>query len=450
VVSNAGQHVRASLILNIDILDFFPSIHFGRVKGVFQNFPFRFPENVSSLLAHLCCYNKSLPQGAPTSPILSNLICRGLDNQLQRLAFKLRCRYTRYADDFTISTKSRNLPEQLVTFEAGPDSEPVLGEELKQIVSHHDFKFNPRKIRVQRQSQRLEVTGIIVNSKVNVARHFIRNIRAIRHDWEINGLTAAEKRFQDTDRKSRKTGTPSLREHLAGKLDFLRMVRGGDDELYVRYAHSALRLQPRPNGLPLFGKAAQNVNFLSEAIWILEGRDGSGILVAQGTAFALEGSGFVTARHVLEKSAFPAVSWKLQRAVKPHDNYTVLSYRKNADIDIALLKTSACPIAILRRATQQPTISEDLTVAGFPNWNSPGDKLFCSPTKVVQIKTVSAIQYIIISTHIQDGNSGGPVLNNKGTVSGVVVYGHDSPIAPNGVLAINHIDAIKTSPWKAL
>ena len=99
ICSNASEHVGRRLILNIDLRDFFPSIHFGRVRGLFASHPFNFSNVVASTLAQLCTREGELLQGAPTSPIISNLICRRLDTDLWRLTRSLGCKYTRYADD---------------------------------------------------------------------------------------------------------------------------------------------------------------------------------------------------------------------------------------------------------------------------------------------------------------------------------------------------------------
>lgn len=110
IVLNARQHKRAKFVLNIDLEDFFGSINFGRVRGMFMAMPYLLPEKVATVLAQICCYKNSLPQGAPTSPIVSNMICARMDSQLQTLAGKHKCYYTRYADDITFSTRLKEFP----------------------------------------------------------------------------------------------------------------------------------------------------------------------------------------------------------------------------------------------------------------------------------------------------------------------------------------------------
>src|SRR5207302_1692057 len=109
IVSNADRHINKKVILNIDLEDFFPTIHFGRVKGVLKAPPYSLPNEVAQTLGNICCYKRALPQGAPTSPVVSNMVCVSLDSGLRHLAEEHACTYTRYADDITFSTTRRRL-----------------------------------------------------------------------------------------------------------------------------------------------------------------------------------------------------------------------------------------------------------------------------------------------------------------------------------------------------
>jgi RNA-directed DNA polymerase len=97
VVSNAAEHSPARYILNIDLENFFETITFARVRGMFMGKPYLRNSNVATTLARLCCFNGNLPQGAPSSPVISNMIAARLDSQLKVLARTHKCRYTRYA-----------------------------------------------------------------------------------------------------------------------------------------------------------------------------------------------------------------------------------------------------------------------------------------------------------------------------------------------------------------
>src|ERR1044072_7552849 len=89
--TNAAVHVDQRWVFGIDLEDFFPTITERRVRGMFEAFPFEYSKEIAKLLAGLCCHRDSLPQGAPSSPIISNYICRGMDRPLAEPAIRHRC-----------------------------------------------------------------------------------------------------------------------------------------------------------------------------------------------------------------------------------------------------------------------------------------------------------------------------------------------------------------------
>jgi len=116
ILTNAREHVRRRFVLNVDLEDFFPFITFRRVRGMFKSPPYNLNPRVATVLAQICCFSDQLPQGAPTSPVVSNMICGKMDDQLRALARKYKCLYTRYADDMTLSTYQSQLPEALAKY----------------------------------------------------------------------------------------------------------------------------------------------------------------------------------------------------------------------------------------------------------------------------------------------------------------------------------------------
>lgn len=178
IATNARVHSGRNYVFNVDLADFFPSITFPRVRGMFIAKPYQLPPSVATVLAQICCHNNILPQGAPTSPIISNMLCAKMDNELGRLARKYRCRYTRYADDLTFSTDSEYFPDALAKY----DSKGILraGEELKKVISDNGFTIAIKKLRLRRSNVRQQVTGLIVNKGVNV---LLLNLR-----WWYNTL----------------------------------------------------------------------------------------------------------------------------------------------------------------------------------------------------------------------------------------------------------------------
>lgn len=443
VRTNAADHVGARLLLNVDLADFFPSINFGRVYGLFKSHPFDFPPPVAAILAQICCNGNELPQGAPTSPIISNLICRGLDRDLTRFASRFKCRYSRYCDDLTLSTSAVSFPPEVAVAPA-PMMPPSIGESLLAILAHHGFQPNHKKTRVRRRSERQEVTGVIVNQKINTPREFVRNIRSILHDCESRGLTAADDRFQQLiDKKQRRRGgPPPLIRHLNGKLAFLGMIRGTGDPLYVRLAVRARRatgITEKP--IAMRGDSARANDGLVEAVWIILGLDVRGEATVQGTAFSLAGVGIVTARHVFEKEACPR--YELRPAYAPSTRYPVTSIRQHPDVDIAVLGSDAPRFAALCHDGSQQQVGAPVTIAGYPTWReSTQDHLLIARGAVIQMKNVKGIEYLLIDQDIRGGNSGGPLLSASGDVVGVCVYGSDSSIAPNSATSIKHIDQV--------
>lgn len=169
IVSNARPHVGKAAIVRMDLKDFFPSTPALRV-----NYYFRFigwNAEAADLLTKLCTCNNALPQGAPTSPKLSNLLNHRLDSRLAGLAFALGASYTRYADDITYSlhTDSASSIRKLVHLTA------VIAREEGYLVHQRE------KLYVRRKKDRQVVTGLVVNERINLPRHTRRWLRAVEH-----------------------------------------------------------------------------------------------------------------------------------------------------------------------------------------------------------------------------------------------------------------------------
>jgi RNA-directed DNA polymerase len=245
VVTNAKKHVGKKYVLNIDLKDFFPSINFGRVRGVFMAAPYNLNSSVATVLAQICCFNNSLPQGAPTSPIISNMICSKLDSQLRILARDHRCTYTRYVDDITFSTSMPRFPAGLVRINELTGQIEV-GDALDGIIKSNGFQVNPKKVRLEPKHRRQEVTGVITNKFPNVRRKYVRQVRGMLHAWEKHGLEAAQKEFETRPQKGRlpKKTAPSFKQVVMGKIEYLGMVRGRQNLIYRRLRDRFLAQAP--------------------------------------------------------------------------------------------------------------------------------------------------------------------------------------------------------------
>jgi retron-type reverse transcriptase len=193
IVSNAQPHVGAAVVVNLDLKDFFPTVMYPRVKGFFVKLGYS--EATATALALLCTEPdvdeveldgqryyvaqgaRRLPQGAPTSPALTNLLCQRLDRRLKGAARKLGYTYTRYADDLTFSAPKPG---------GGEDVGKLL-RLVRFVVQKEGFKPHPEKTRVLRRGGQQEVTGVVVNDKPGVDRETLRRFRALLHQVEKSG-----------------------------------------------------------------------------------------------------------------------------------------------------------------------------------------------------------------------------------------------------------------------
>lgn len=242
IVTGAKVHVGQHFVFNTDLHDFFPSVRRARVKSRLLLPPFSFTEEVAIAIAGLCTLRVDhpsgddgssgrptyvLPQGAPTSPLLTNAVCDRLDRRLAGLARRRGANYTRYADDITFSSP-HNLYSEGSTFRT----------ELSRILDVEGFTMNEVKTRLQRSGQRQEVTGLVVNRRVNVCRHYVRSLRAVLYVWRRYGYDAALAALLRHDRvvpeRRGRRRLPDLTRVIEGRLLFVRQVRGTADPLYAR------------------------------------------------------------------------------------------------------------------------------------------------------------------------------------------------------------------------
>ena len=235
--TNARIHQRQRWVLRVDLEEFFPSINFGRVRGLFLAAPFAFPPPVATLLAQVCCHDNQLPQGAPTSPLISNLICRSLDRQLFHLSNAARCYYTRYCDDLVFSTGRHSFPSALAVVD--PQTNAIrVGQELRDPIEKNGFRVNDAKTRLRKRTQRQIVTGLVTNVFVNVPRDYVRSVRMLLHIWHRYGEADAMARLGRFQPKNRPPFQPV--PHLAlvarGKVQYVGSVKGWGSSVYLGLA----------------------------------------------------------------------------------------------------------------------------------------------------------------------------------------------------------------------
>ena len=197
---------------------------------------------IANIIASLCCTEMEverktetgewvrvkrnvLPQGAPTSPVITNIVCQRLDFLLTGVAKRFGLKYSRYADDITFSSM-HNVYQ--------PKSEFI--KELDRIVDEQGFYIKKSKTRLQKDGYRKEVTGLLVNEKANVQKRYIKQLRMWMYYWERYGYERASGFFINqyiVDKGHTKNGRPDMASVIEGKLNYLKMVRG-EDELYKK------------------------------------------------------------------------------------------------------------------------------------------------------------------------------------------------------------------------
>jgi RNA-directed DNA polymerase len=182
IFEHARLHQRSRFVLNLDLNDFFPSFNFGRVRGFFmKDRAFELHERVATVVAQIACFENSLPQGSPSSPVIADMLAHILDVRLVRLAKAHRVVYSRYADDLTFSTSQKQFPPDLAHPEPANQSLWSLGATLIATITNADFTINPAKTRMQVRPSRQVVTGLTVNAKVNVSQAYSRSVRSMCH-----------------------------------------------------------------------------------------------------------------------------------------------------------------------------------------------------------------------------------------------------------------------------
>lgn len=258
IVDNAKIHIGQMYVYNIDLKDFFPSVDKSRVWGRLLVAPFNLNtsderKKIANMIAGLSCTpmeverfinnewikiaKSVLPQGAPTSPTLTNAICEKMDIRLSGVAKRFGLNYTRYADDITFSSKHNNYELAPDTFEKIFTASSAFDREVRRIIADQNFHVKESKVRLQKEGYRQEVTGLVVNDKVNVTRRYIKQLRQWLYYWETYGYDKSYTFFlqkYSVDIGLVKKGNPNMMMVLDGKLLYLKMVKGENDGTYIK------------------------------------------------------------------------------------------------------------------------------------------------------------------------------------------------------------------------
>jgi len=456
IVTNAENHLDKRYIFNLDLSDFFGSIHFGRVRNLFKSRPFNFNHSVATILAQICCLYKSpqdnsLPQGAPTSPIISNMIAWKLDSQLQHLAKRTNSTYTRYADDisFSFTCNKTRLPEDIVFFK---DDKAYPGYKLIRIIEENGFKINDEKVRLCSKLTRMEVTGLTVNEFPNVDRQYIRQISSMLYAWRKHGYEAAELEYnQKYNQRKRASNKPKSFLHvIKGKLAFLRSVRTGRDLLFNKLATQFNELVEDKYKFKILEITDSEQNAI-DSLWVIEtcyDDEKGDCKVAQGTGFQLKDVGIVTCAHVVMNEGKPFENIEAFKHSDTINKYKIQVDRvcSHRDVAICLIdnKSKTSPPIFCMEKDSIVEIQKEVKLLGFPAY-APSHSYSIYDSKISKIYKQSNVDKFEIGTQIREGNSGGPVINSESKVVGIALEGATKSEGHNGCLLISEIDEVLNS-----
>jgi RNA-directed DNA polymerase len=257
IVDNAWLHVGRQFVFNIDLKDFFPSIEQGRVWARLQHPPFNFNESngqlfIANFIANISCVEQKvqrytqelgwqtltksvLPQGAATSPLFSNIVSERLDRKLSGLAKSYGLKYSRYADDITFSSDHH-------VYKDGS----IFRRELYKIIRDEGFFINQKKVRLQHQAYKQEVTGLTVNEKTNVNRKWLAELKKWMFLWDRYGKVQAMKWYFEKHKEltgKKQMHVDFFEKHIFGQLHFLSMVKGKEDPVFRKLMEWAVLLR---------------------------------------------------------------------------------------------------------------------------------------------------------------------------------------------------------------
>ena len=223
ILSNARQHLGAKYLLNADFKDFFHQVTAKQIRYIFQSAPFGFSKKLAHLLTKLVTREGRLPMGAPTSPALSNLATIALDQALMEWTAAHQIIYTRFVDDLTFSSK-----EEVIHAEHF--------EVIQSISKQHGFHFNVKKIKFFSEEDSKKVTGLLLNSTIDIDPKFYReldkNLKRLRHIAEASMMLRDIKQA-DLLRQ--------FKQEVDGMVNFIGMIEGYDSPEFRKYRKRVTR-----------------------------------------------------------------------------------------------------------------------------------------------------------------------------------------------------------------
>lgn len=439
IATNAVEHVKKRAIIKIDLKDFFPTIAAGRIRGLLAKHPFPFKGKVLDALTNLVCHAGKLPQGAPTSPVLSNMICYRMDRALLQFARQKKLKYTRYADDIVLSSTMRSAIRDVATY--SESGELRINDHLRKIIESNGFVINEEKTGLFGRGSRQLVTGIVVNEKCNFRRSDYRYLRNLFYYWGKTDVETAAKRYVEyaNGRHYRSRFFTDRGEFIDNK--FIAHIQG----LLAYYTMIVKQNRRRSKPLQTLWTTFSDLTGLSVPEMTPErsilrtdlcyqyrcpGEAHPREYGTRGTGFVLKDHGIVTAYHCfrdpsgkalqsscIKDSFFLYINSHLGEEQFGHDSFT----------GDRILDWAICPIPESFSKIPGLTFDEEYAV-------QEGEKVIAYgyADGKNQLRKVGAIvadilnnNEVIVDRAFIAGMSGGPVLNSRGDVIGLVTQGSE-------------------------
>ena len=430
IITNAQRHVKKKYVFNLDLENFFDQVHFGRVRGMLMKPPYGIGAEAALVIAQIACYKGKLPQGAPTSPILTNMVCAPLDTQLIRLAQKYKLHYTRYADDISFSSYREEIPPAIVYV----DYEGVhIGKELREKLEQNSFVPNEKKTRMFDCRKRQEVTGLVVNQFVNIKREYIKKVRAMLFQCRNDKIYQAAERYielgncknkqildliKNKSDESKEQVIDWFKSVLKGKINYIGEVKGKNNKVFLKYATELNKICNEE--IIHLNSQMELLEKIEKSVFVIE-HDGNGSY-CQGSGFILKNVGLLTNYHVTEENeiynVFTCKSEKVTSLINPGNLLAC-----NREIDYACYNWGGqSEDALLLGNSKNLKIGDKVIIIGYPNYcvgNSPE----IQSVDIISVRKFMKQDIYTVSGRVVHGASGGVVLNLSYEVVGVIRCG---------------------------
>lgn len=424
VADNASQHKRKRFVLTLDLEDFFQSISSGRVHELFLKY-YRLTPELTNVLTNLVCHKGCLPQGAPTSPIISNVVCYRMDRAFLSLAASAKLDYTRYADDLTFSTTSPYSARKL--FDASKFGIEGVDSRILGIISSNYFKVNEKKVHAAWRGSRQLVNGIVVNEKCNMKRETYRQLRSLFHNWKTVGYEQAVTKYL--------TGSPLYQRrlmidgkvcpeelfvhHVRGRLEYLTMVITADgktsaplEKLWTMY----------------YDQTGEAVPFVAPERYAIKletcvSKANEKPEVYNGTGFCVGGNLITCAHCIPEKDTFDDVEIEIRFKVGKR-KLSLGKFKVLHGFDLAYAPFSDERAPEIRRLnlSYQPQVGEKIVAIGYPG----GGYQYSVTANVLGFSPDHSL--VKVDRAFIQGMSGGPVLNSRHELIGIVAKGSSEDV----------------------